>query len=63
MFRFELTYEDTSTGTQKVIIIYADSLPIAKTKASEKLGAGYQYIRAHGTAYAMPILKKETNHE
>jgi hypothetical protein len=55
MFKFELTYEEISTGTQTVITLYADSLPIAKTKASEKLGAGYQYIRAHGTAYAMPI--------
>jgi len=55
MFKFELTYEETSTGTQKVITVYSDSLPIAKTKASEKLGAGYQYIRALGAAYAMPI--------
>jgi len=55
MFKFELTYEETSTGTQKVITIYADSLPIAKTKASEKLGDGYQYVRVHSTGYAMLI--------
>ena len=55
MFKFELTYEEISTGRQKVLTIYADTLLIAKTKASEKLGAGYQYVRAHGTAYAMPI--------
>lgn len=55
MFKFELTYKDTSTGAEKVITIYADTLPIAKAKASKKLGDGYEYVRAHGMAYAMPI--------
>lgn len=55
MFRFELTYENVSTGTQKTLTIHADTLPIAKTRAEKQLGAGYRYIRAHGAAYVMPI--------
>jgi len=55
MFKFELTYENTSTGAQEIVTIYADSLPVAKAKAGARLGAGYQYIRSHGTAYAIPI--------
>ena len=50
MFKFDLTYEEVSTGRQITLSIHADRLNIAKSEAGKQLGDGYKYIRSRGVA-------------
>ena len=50
-FKFDLTYEEVSTGRQITLTIHADRLDIAKSEAGKQLGDGYKYIRSRGVAW------------